>query len=81
MKGEFQSLDNGKRQPDVVLAHLTHIKISFGLKKDIQILRLSMDDVPEIKEDNKRAFTSFMLRNRSKIYLQKTEINLFYVSS
>merc|ERR1712037_98863 len=27
--------------------------------------RFSMDNVPEIKEEKKRAFTSFMLRNRN----------------
>ena len=30
-----------------------------------------MDNVPEIKEEKKRAFTSFMLRNRSKIYYNR----------
>ena len=30
-----------------------------------------MDNVPEIKEEKKRAFTSFMLRNRSKIYFYR----------
>ena len=36
-----------------------------------------MDHVPEMKEDNKRAFTSFMLRNRSNISLLKTDRNLW----